>query len=93
LWGFGAGFGVDFGVDLDRGGWLEVVVCVQVDLDGSRWIVAMSIAAKSAAITKRMATRPTAVPLLDLRVRQSIRASTCAFDSAAPVAGAREVDV
>jgi hypothetical protein len=91
--GLGEGFGVDFGVDLDRGGWLEVVVCDQVDLDGSRWIVAMSIAAKSAAITNRMATRPTAVPLFVLRVRWSMRASTCAFDSAPPVAGAREVDV
>jgi hypothetical protein len=53
----------------------------------------MSIAAKSAAITNRMATRPTAVPLFVLRVRWSMRASTCAFDSAPPVAGAREVDV
>jgi hypothetical protein len=68
-------------------------------------MVAMSIAEKSAAITNRMAARPTAEPRFVRPVRWPLTASTVAvdsafafdtgfaFDSAARMTGAREGDV
>jgi hypothetical protein len=78
-------------VDFDEGGWL--MVFDQVILEWSPWMIAMSIAPRSAAITNRTAARPTTEPRLVRRVRRAQRASSRAFDSIARVAGAREVDL